>query len=133
MRELERRELLPERAVSKLTREMRELEDYFSGRSKRFRVPIDLRWATPFQKNVLEATAGVRFGEVVSYSDIARRIGNPEARRAVGGALGRNPVAIIIPCHRVVASDGSIGGYTGGLDIKRELMRIEGISLKEES
>jgi methylated-DNA-[protein]-cysteine S-methyltransferase len=133
MRELERRELLPERAASKLTREMRELQDYFSGRCKRFRVPIDLRWVTPFQKNVLDATAGVPFGEVVSYSDIARRIGNPEARRAVGGALGRNPVAIIIPCHRVVASDGSIGGYTGGLDIKRELMRIEGISLEEES
>ena len=131
MRDLERRELLPERAESKLTREIRELEDYFSGRLKRFRVPVDLRWVTPFQKNVLDVTAGVPFGEVVSYSDIARRIGNPAARRAVGGALGRNPVAIIIPCHRLVASDGSIGGYTGGLDIKRELMRIEGISLEE--
>jgi methylated-DNA-[protein]-cysteine S-methyltransferase len=132
MRELEHRELLPEHAPSKLSREMRELEDYFSGRSKRFHLPVDLRWVTPFQKSVLKATAGVPFGEVVSYSDIARRIGNPDARRAVGGALGRNPVAIIIPCHRVVAADGSIGGYTGGLDIKRELMRIEGISLEEE-
>ena len=132
MRELERRELFPERAASQLTREMRELEDYFSGRSKRFQVPIDLRWVTPFQKKVLDATTRVPFGEVVSYSDIARRIGKPEARRAVGGALGRNPVAIVIPCHRVVAADGSIGGYTGGLDIKREIMRIDGISLEEE-
>ena len=132
MQELERRELLPERAASKLTREMRELEDYFSGRAKRFHVPIDLRWVTPFQRKVLDATSGVPFGEVVSYSDIARRIGNPAARRAVGGALGRNPVAIVVPCHRVVAADGSIGGYTGGLDIKRELMRIEGISLEEK-
>ena len=133
MRELERRELLPESAPSKLTREMREMENYFSGRCREFRVPIDLRWVTPFQKNVLDATAGIPFGEVVSYSDIARRIGNPAARRAVGRALGRNPVAIIIPCHRVVAADGSIGGYTGGLDIKRELMRIEGISLEKVS
>jgi methylated-DNA-[protein]-cysteine S-methyltransferase len=133
MRELERRELLPDWASSKLTREMSELEGYFEGRSKRFRVPIDLRWVTPFQRKVLNATARVPFGEVVSYSDIARRIGNPAARRAVGGALGKNPVAIVIPCHRVVAADGSIGGYTGGLDIKRALMRIEGISLEEKS
>ena len=131
MEELESRELLPERALSKLTREKRELQDYFSGRCRRFRLPIDLRWVTPFQKSVLDATARIPFGEVVSYSDIARRIGNPAAQRAVGGALGKNPVAIIIPCHRVVSSDGSIGGYTGGLDIKRELMRIEGITLEE--
>jgi O-6-methylguanine DNA methyltransferase len=115
-----------------LAKEARELESYFAGRSKRFRISIDLRWATPFQRKVLNAASGVPFGEVASYGDIARRIGNPKARRAVGGALGKNPVAIVIPCHRVVAADGSIGGYTGGLDIKRELMRIEGISLEEK-
>ena len=133
MRELESCELLPEFAPPKLTREARELENYFSGRIKRFGLPLDMRLVTSqFQQRVLEATADIPFGEVASYSDIAQRIGQPAARRAVGGALGRNPVAIVVPCHRVIASDGSIGGYTGGLDIKRKLMQIEGISLEEE-
>lgn len=132
MRELERRELLPEFAPSKMTREARQLEGYFSGRTKHFRIPVDLRLVTPFQKRVLEATASIPFGEVASYTDIARGIGQPDACRAVGGALGKNPVAIVIPCHRVIAADGTIGGYTGGLDIKRELMQIEGIALEKE-
>jgi methylated-DNA-[protein]-cysteine S-methyltransferase len=130
--ELERRALLPERSPKKVAREVRELEAYFDGRCKYFKVPIDLRLVTPFQRRVLEATATVPFGKVVSYSDIARQIGQPEARRAVGGALGKNPVAIVVPCHRVIAANGNIGGYTGGLDIKRELMRIEGIHLEKE-
>lgn len=130
--ELERRFLLPEIAPSKVAREARELEAYFSGRNKNLRMPVDLRRVSPFQRRVLEATAKIPYGTVVSYSDVANRIGQPQARRAVGGALGRNPVAIVIPCHRVVAADGTIGGYTGGLDIKRELMRIEGIALTKE-
>jgi methylated-DNA-[protein]-cysteine S-methyltransferase len=130
--ELEKRELLPEFAPPRLAREAQELENYFSGRSKSIQVPIDFRLVdTPFQRQVLEACARIPFGQVSSYSDIARRIGNPEACRAVGGALGKNPVAIVIPCHRVVAANGTIGGYTGGVDIKRKLMDIEGISLEE--
>lgn len=133
MRELERKELLPERAPSKCSKEIRQLESYFKGERKDFRVPINLRLVTPFQRRVLEATSDIPFGEVASYSDIANQIGQPAARRAVGGALGKNPVAIVIPCHRVVAAGGGIGGYTGGLDIKRELMRIEGITLEKEA
>ena len=112
--------------------EAAELEDYFSGRRKTFEVPIDFRFVTPFQERVLRATARIPFGSVSSYGEIARQIGKPEAQRAVGGALGHNPVPIIIPCHRVIAANGSIGGYTGGLEIKRELFKIEGISLKKE-
>lgn len=132
LRELEARELLADFDPDKLRREARELEDYFSGRRKTFQVPVDLRFVTPFQKKVLDAAKRIPFGCVRSYGEIAREIGKPEARRAVGGALGKNPVAIVIPCHRVVSADGSLGGYTGGLHIKRELMRIEGISMKEE-
>ncbi len=132
MRELERKELLPERAPSKCSKEARQLESYFKGKRKDFQVPIDLRLVTPFQRRVLEAASDIPFGEVASYGDIAKQIGQPGARRAVGGALGKNPVAIVIPCHRVVAAGGGIGGYTGGLDVKRELMRIEGIALEKE-
>jgi len=128
LRDLERREFLADFRPDKLTRESDQLEAYFDGRLKRFRMPLDLRVLTPFQRSVLDATARVPFGQVASYSEIARRIGRPEARRAVGSALGRNPVAIVIPCHRVVAANGGIGGYTGGLAIKRSLMRIEGIA-----
>jgi methylated-DNA-[protein]-cysteine S-methyltransferase len=127
--ELERRELLPEFAPRKLAREAGQLERYFAGRLERFDLPLDLGLTTPFQRQVLQAAARVPFGKLASYSDIARRIGRPGARRAVGGALGRNPVAIVIPCHRVVAADGSIGGYTGGLKIKRALLDIEGVSV----
>ncbi len=130
--ELSKRELLPELAPGKLSREIKQLREYFSGRCKSFHFPTDLRLATSFQQLVLKAAAGIPFGTVVSYSDIARHIGRPTARRAVGNALGRNPIAIVIPCHRVVAADGSIGGYTGGLDIKRSLMHIEGINASPE-
>lgn len=124
--DLERRSLLPEMAPNELDRERRELEEYFGGKRRRFDLPIDLRWGTEFQKRVLRETSRIPFGESARYADVARRIGRPNAQRAVGNALGRNPVPIVIPCHRVIASNGGIGGYTGGLDIKRTLMRIEG-------
>ena len=122
--------LLPEHDERRLSRERTELGEYLSGRRQRFGLPIDLRLATPFQRRVLLETARIPFGYCLSYSDVARRIGRPEARRAVGGALGRNPIAIVVPCHRVIAADGSIGGYTGGLDVKRALFRIEGIEIE---
>ncbi|MFQ5945626.1 MAG: methylated-DNA--[protein]-cysteine S-methyltransferase, partial [Anaerolineae bacterium] len=81
---------------------------------------------TPFQAQVLRATLSVPHGRVASYGEIARRAGNPGASRAVGGALSRNPIPIVIPCHRVIASDGSLGGYSSGTHIKERLLRLEG-------
>ena len=129
--ELERRSLLPEKAPEKLDRERRELGEYFQGKRRRFDLPVDLRWGTEFQKSVLKAARRIPFGECCCYADVAKRVGRPNAQRAVGNALGQNPVAIVIPCHRVVASGGGIGGYTGGLDIKKTLMEIEGIEREE--
>lgn len=128
--DLERRALLPEMAPKELERERRELDEYFQGKRRRFDLPIDIRWGTEFQRSVLEAARRIPFGKSWCYSDVARGVGRPGAQRAVGSALGKNPVPIVIPCHRVVASGGGIGGYTGGLDIKRTLMRIEGIDLE---
>ena len=112
-------------------REIRQLDEYFEGRLKRFRLPIDLRSITPFHRKVLDATAKIPFGRVLSYGEVARDIGQPTASRAVGNALGKNPIPIVIPCHRVIAAGGQLGGYTGGLRIKRALMRIEGIGRQE--
>ncbi|MGH9462702.1 MAG: methylated-DNA--[protein]-cysteine S-methyltransferase [Vicinamibacteria bacterium] len=123
------RGLLPEREEGRLREERNELSEYLAGRRKRFELPLDFRLVTPFQRKVLSATSRIPFGQCMSYSDIARRIGQPEARRAVGGALSKNPIAIVVPCHRVIAADGSIGDYTGGLAIKRALFRIEDIDI----
>jgi methylated-DNA-[protein]-cysteine S-methyltransferase len=131
--ELERRSLLPEMAPDKLERERRELFEYFEGRRRRFHLPIDLRWGTAFQRSVLRAASRIPFGQCCCYADVAKRVGRPGAQRAVGNALGKNPVAIVIPCHRVVASGGGIGGYAGGLDIKKTLMALEGIELPKVS
>jgi O-6-methylguanine DNA methyltransferase len=131
--DLEKRSLLPEMAPEKVEKERKELAEYFEGKRQHFDVPIDLRWGTPFQKRVLEAASRIPFGECECYGDIARAVGRPQAQRAVGNALGKNPVAIVIPCHRVVATSGGLGGYTGGLDIKRTLMEIEGIELEESA
>jgi methylated-DNA-[protein]-cysteine S-methyltransferase len=127
--DLERHSLLPEMTPAELDVERRELDEYFRGKRRRFDVPIDLRWGSPFQRRVLEAARRIPFGSCRCYSDVAEEIGQPNARRAVGNALGRNPVAILVPCHRVVAAGGALGGYTGGIDIKKKLMEIEGISL----
>ncbi len=102
-----------------------QLRAYFAGRRRAFDLQVDLRRLTAFQRRVLLAAAAVPAGEVVSYGEIARRIGRPRGGRAVGQALGANPVPIVIPCHRVVAASG-IGGYGGGLAIKRKLLRLEG-------
>lgn len=103
-----------------------QLHEYFSRRRSDFELPVDLGSLTDFQRAVLRAAADLGFGEVATYNEIARRIGRPGASRAVGNALGRNPVAIIVPCHRVVRTDGTLGGYTGGLEYKEALLEIEG-------
>ena len=103
-----------------------EIRAYFSGHLRDFSVPVDLRSVTPFASQVLCETQAIPFGELVSYGELAARVGSPRASRAVGGALGRNPIPVIIPCHRVVRRGGYIGGYTGGLRKKRALLRLEG-------
>ena len=105
---------------------LEEIDAYFTGELTRFTVPIDVACVTAFTARVLGATRRIPFGRLLSYGEIASRIGSPGASRAVGGALGRNPVPIIVPCHRVIARGGRIGGFTGGLPTKRALLRIEG-------
>jgi len=107
----------------------RQFERYFAGRSSRFDIPVDLRHLTPFQRRVLGATRRIPRGRVVSYGEIARRIGQAKACRAVGQALGQNPIPIAIPCHRVISANGGLGGYTGGLKLKKKLLAIEGLEM----
>ena len=106
-----------------------QLAEYFRGERDHFEVPFDVSGTTPFTQAVLKATAEVPFGHLTSYRGIAERIGQPSATRAVGNALGRNPIPVLIPCHRIVRSDSSLGGYTGGLQIKEKLLALEGTLL----
>jgi O-6-methylguanine DNA methyltransferase len=102
-----------------------QLKEYFSGARREFSLPLDLR-GTDFQLTCWRALLAIPYGETRTYADIARAIGKPHAFRAVGMANNRNPVAIVVPCHRVIASDGSLCGYGGGLDVKRRLLELEG-------
>lgn len=104
---------------------LRELEEYFSGQRRIFSFPLDLR-GTEFQLKCWRALLDIPYGETRTYRDIALAIGHPRAFRAVGMSNNRNPIAIVVPCHRVIASDGSLCGYGGGLDIKRKLLELEG-------
>ncbi len=104
---------------------IKRLKIYFGGHKTAFPDKLDLTGATAFQGKVWEATRLIPYGETRSYIWIARQIEKPRAVRAVGQALGRNPLPIIIPCHRVVASDGKLGGFSGGVEIKRYLLRLE--------
>lgn len=106
-------------------RARRELGEYLGGRRAFFSVPVDLSGAPPFQRKVLRAAAGIPFGQARPYAWVAGRIGHPRAARAVGTALGRNPVPIILPCHRVTRGDGGLGGYLFGLAVKRRLLELE--------
>ncbi|MBI4873264.1 MAG: methylated-DNA--[protein]-cysteine S-methyltransferase [Acidobacteria bacterium] len=102
----------------------RQLEEYFRGERRRFEIPLDLR-GTPFQLKVWKALRAIPYGETRSYADIARAVGRPTASRAVGGANGRNPVGIIVPCHRVIAASGGLGGFGCGLAYKKKLLAVE--------
>lgn len=103
-----------------------QLADYWAGRRQRFELPLDLH-GTPFQRDVWRALLGVSAGQTLSYSEIARQIGAPQAVRAVGAAVGRNPVSVVVPCHRIIGRDGSLTGYAGGLDRKTALLKLEGV------
>jgi methylated-DNA-[protein]-cysteine S-methyltransferase len=106
-------------------RAMKLLRRYFSGERVSFDVPLDMRYYTSFQQAVWKAASGIPYGETRSYAWIAKRIKNPGAVRAVGQALGANPVPVLIPCHRVISSSGSRGGYSGGIGMKKKLLELE--------
>jgi methylated-DNA-[protein]-cysteine S-methyltransferase len=102
-----------------------QLADYFAGRITRFELPLDLH-GTPFQRGVWQALLGIASGRTCSYGQLARQLGSPTALRAVGAAIGKNPVSVIVPCHRVVGHGGALTGYAGGVDRKRALLALEG-------
>jgi methylated-DNA-[protein]-cysteine S-methyltransferase len=107
----------------------RELEEYFDGRRHDFDLPLDLRPVPAFQRVVLTELARVPYGRVETYGGLAARIGKPRAARAVGGALHRNPVPIVLPCHRVIGAGGRLVGYGGGIERKQKLLALEGAAL----
>ena len=104
----------------------REFGEYFAGTRRAFEVPLDAR-GTAFQQAVWQVLRGIPMGALCSYADVAQRLGRPAAARAVGAAVGRNPISIIVPCHRVLGRDGSLTGYAGGLPRKAALLRHEGV------
>lgn len=103
----------------------KEVLEFLDGKRENFELPFDLSQVNTFTKLVLEETSKIPYGSVSTYQEIAKKIGKPGAARAVGNALGRNPLPIIIPCHRVVAANGKLGGYTGGVEKKTFLLKIE--------
>lgn len=105
---------------------VQQLEEYLAGQRKQFTVPV-LPHGTPFQQRVWQALQQIPYGQTWSYKELAERVDRPKGFQAVGQANGRNPIAIIIPCHRVIAADGTLGGYAGGLAVKRSLLAIEGL------
>lgn len=105
----------------------RRLERYFAGEPVRFDVPLDLSSGTPFQRRAWRACVRIPYGETRSYGELARMAGCPRGARAAGGAMGANPLPVVIPCHRVICADGSLGGYGLGLPLKRTLLRLEGV------
>jgi methylated-DNA-[protein]-cysteine S-methyltransferase len=113
-------------APARLDPVRRELDEYFDGRRQEFDIPIDWSHLAGFTREVLRATAAIRFGEVSTYAGVAEAAGSPRAVRAAGNALGANPTPIVVPCHRIVRTGGALGGYTGGLERKLFLLTLEG-------
>ncbi|MGI8973227.1 MAG: methylated-DNA--[protein]-cysteine S-methyltransferase [Gaiella sp.] len=107
----------------------RELDEYFAGKRRVFALTLDLRGQAPFTVRVLDELARVPFGATATYGELAGRAGRPTAARAVGMVMNRNPIPIVLPCHRIVGSNGSLTGYAGGLDLKERLLRFEGVLL----
>ena len=110
-----------------LKRAKRELAEYFSGRRRRFSVALDPQ-GTPFQRAVWKQIAKVGFGETLTYGELARRAGRPGSARAAGAATGRNPLSVVVPCHRILGSNGALTGYAGGLARKRALLELESLT-----
>ena len=120
--------LITPRETSVLREAKKQLEAYFAGKLRSFDVPLRLE-GTPFRLRVWEQLQKIPYGQVISYGELARRVGQPNAARAVGGANHHNPISIIVPCHRVIAAGGALGGYGGGLELKRALLKLEGADL----
>lgn len=108
-----------------LARTVRELTDYFTGSLTKFSIPVDLSFGTAFEQKVWQALIDIDYGTTISYKTLAKNIGKPTAYRAVANANGRNLISLIVPCHRVIASNGGLGGYTGGTWIKQTLLNVE--------
>ena len=119
-------------APAKLAPYMQQLKEYFAGERQLFDVPLDIPFGTAFQRKVWTALQTIPYGETISYQGIAEQIGHPQAVRAVGGANGKNPISIIIPCHRVIQKDGKLGGYSSGLDMKQYLLQLEEDNLQHK-
>ena len=107
----------------------RQLQAYFAGKLQQFDVPLDLSAGTAFQQSVWQALLAIPFGKTTSYGALSSSIGKPLAMRAVGTAIGRNPIGVIVPCHRVIGADGSLTGYAGGLHRKEAFLKLEGVLL----
>ena len=114
-------------APARLDGARRELDEYFAGRRTEFDLPIDWALTTGFTTKVLRATAAVAFGQTTTYAEVAGAAGSPRAMRAAGNSLGSNPIPIVVPCHRVLRTGGALGGYTGGVERKEFLLRLEGV------
>jgi methylated-DNA-[protein]-cysteine S-methyltransferase len=118
----------PEEAVKVAELSEKVLKRYFGKEPEKFKgIPLDLSEMTPFTGKVLKRVARIPYGRTMSYGEIARAVGNPKGARAVGGAVGRNPIPVIIPCHRVLAGDNRLGGFSGGLDKKIFLLKLENV------
>jgi methylated-DNA-[protein]-cysteine S-methyltransferase len=104
----------------------RQLGEYFAGQRRQFDLPLDLSAGTPFQQSVWRALLDIAFGQTCSYGTVSAAIGKPTAVRAVGGAIGRNPLSIVVPCHRVIGANGALTGYSGGMQRKVALLQLEG-------
>ncbi len=119
------RTLEPSPPAAGILREcVKQLREYFDGRRRNFELPVDVQ-GTQFQKRVWNELGRIPFGQTISYGELARRVKNIKASRAVGSANGKNPIGIIVPCHRVIAGDGTIGGYAGGIRLKQKLLSLE--------
>jgi len=121
--------LNPTRDPGRLREWRYRISDYFSGRKIDFDGPIVPLVGTPFQQQVWRQMRTIPYGRVCSYAEVAQLLGSPGAARAVGAACGKNPIPIVVPCHRVIRQDGTLGGYSGGVHIKKVLLRIEGIEI----
>lgn len=130
LRQVEQRGFILQERQQSVTPVIDELTTYFAGDRRAFDLEVDLEGVTAFTRSVLRATSYVPYGKVTTYGEIATMINRPGASRAVGNALGRNPVPVVIPCHRVVLANGSMGWYTGGPHIKETLLDIEGVHLR---
>ncbi len=113
------------KAPAKLDGAARQLEEYFAGTRHEFQLPLDLRLSTDFRRSVQLELGQIGYGQTLSYAQVAEKIGNPKAVRAVGTACATNPLPIVLPCHRVLRTDGSLGGYLGGLPTKLQLLELE--------